>query len=115
MRPLQQCDVQAALTTADTTTVSGTGLEHGMAGVFAPIELQAQDIFGNYQETSGDKFYIDVVGNALAPWSEPVPPQAHVGALSSGWRILVHLSSLSHYFSFVFRFSCTVRSAGLKK
>eukprot|EP00750_Incisomonas_marina_P017806 INCI2487.2.p1 GENE.INCI2487.2~~INCI2487.2.p1 ORF type:complete len:159 (+),score=24.73 INCI2487.2:64-477(+) len=43
-----------------------------MAGVFAPIELQAQDIFGNYQETSGDKFYIDVIGNALAPWFEDV-------------------------------------------
>ena len=53
---------QAALTTAETTTVTGTGLEHGMAGVFAPVELQAQDIFGNYQETFGDKFYIDVTG-----------------------------------------------------
>lgn len=42
--------------------MTGTGLVHGMAGVFAPIELEAQDIFGNYQETSGDKFYIDLKG-----------------------------------------------------
>jgi len=52
--------------------VTGTGLVHGMAGVFAPIELQAQDIFGNIQETSGDKFYIDLSGTAASPWFEDV-------------------------------------------
>ncbi len=55
--------------------------------------LQAQDIFGNYQETSGDKFYIDVEGFALSPWFEAVEVDGsftdlgHSGQYTGGYTV----------------------------